>query len=650
MEQDNETEELVQAFRPVHKDNLFLITPAAVAHVAIHTDPSNGKKIILWDDILHGFKDAAHARHGTNIIPFIKDSNFKNLDPLRFIAFPNAILDIVVDGKFTSTDPHPSVSKLQQIANQSTQFPRYNPIDMLAPISMPQLSRAASYAHSRHSPVNTPPLTSMPQLSRAVSNAHSSYRPDRTIPPPSFWNQGRGSSHPAQPPPRPTPVKLPARVDVREAFKRVILHIDLEVLEEMGEGTPQEFTKALECYLVAFCQGHSHGHQGRSHSLAQLSVGDLFHQGEGVVQDTSRAFEWYLKLASQGNAIAQRKISRLIFIQPSRPPAAPEATSGTLILAAPLEPTIISPATAPAETLAGMTVGEIAYALPDSETVTETQGPYGTEEITETSEDNTQTPTLSGNGENFHHSEKVHVESKRVPSTIDYTETAAPQFIGGSPARSPQQSWRDDDLTPVIYYQPRNFDVRRSPQLNTGDFEQTLANAQYGDTTAQVRLGDMHLEMYEVQQDDAAMYWYLKAALHGYTDGQHRVGLMFLEGRGVQQSYSRAMEWCLKAAEQGKAEGQILVGYMYENGHDVVKNYTRAMDWYCKAAAQGSGVAQNNVGVMFENGYGVPKSYSKAMKWYRKAVDQGHEIAQTNLVNAEKKRNPIRSRLKRLLS
>lgn len=77
MEQDDETEELVQAFRPVHKDHLFPTTPAAVAHVAIHTDPSNGRKIILWDDILHGFKDAAHARHGIKIIPFIKGPDFK---------------------------------------------------------------------------------------------------------------------------------------------------------------------------------------------------------------------------------------------------------------------------------------------------------------------------------------------------------------------------------------------------------------------------------------------------------------------------------------------------------------------------------------------------------------------------------------------
>lgn len=335
-----------------------------------------------------------------------------------------------------------------------------------------------------------------------------------------------------------------------------------------------------------------------------------------------------------------------------------------------------------------MTVGATVDVLPETatETVMKLQGPYGKEDIIESFESNTETSTLSWKEEYVHHPEKVLVEPKKATSTHDYigpafwelpsfpnseqafddsemtdsytynytpvtTVPRTPQFIGSS-VRSPQfsQPWIDEDSTPAIYLQPRNFGIRRSPQLNTGDFEQTLANARYGDTTAQVRLGDMHLEMCEFQQDDAAIYWYLKAALHGYADGQYRVGTMFLEGRGVQQSYSRAMEWCLKAADQGNAEGQILVGYMYEHGHDVVKNYTQAMDWYCKAAAQGSPEAQSNIGVMFENGLGVPKSYSKATEWYRKAADQGNEIARANLVNVEKKRNPIRSRLKKLLS
>ncbi|KAG0275420.1 hypothetical protein BGZ96_003799 [Linnemannia gamsii] len=98
-------------------------------------------------------------------------------------------------------------------------------------------------------------------------------------------------------------------MDVKEAFRRIIVRVDLTALEEKGEGTPEEFTQALECYLKAVCRGHVHAH---------LSVGEHFAKGENVVEDESRAFEWYLKAAYQGNAVAQRKISRLIFNQPNR--------------------------------------------------------------------------------------------------------------------------------------------------------------------------------------------------------------------------------------------------------------------------------------------------------------------------------------------
>jgi TPR repeat protein len=55
--------------------------------------------------------------------------------------------------------------------------------------------------------------------------------------------------------------------------------------------------------LKAVCRGHGHAH---------LSVGELFAQGKDVIQDEARAYEWYLKAAYLGNAVAQRKISRIL--------------------------------------------------------------------------------------------------------------------------------------------------------------------------------------------------------------------------------------------------------------------------------------------------------------------------------------------------
>ncbi|KAF9904924.1 hypothetical protein EC991_002224 [Linnemannia zychae] len=70
---------------------------SAIIHVACHSDPSSGKDIVLWDDILAAFKaDVIHIRSGTFVIPFLKGPDFKNLDPLRIIAFPGVTLDVIV--------------------------------------------------------------------------------------------------------------------------------------------------------------------------------------------------------------------------------------------------------------------------------------------------------------------------------------------------------------------------------------------------------------------------------------------------------------------------------------------------------------------------------------------------------------------------
>ncbi|KAK3846592.1 MAG: hypothetical protein J3R72DRAFT_222922 [Linnemannia gamsii] len=172
----------------------------------------------------------------------------------------------------------------------------------------------------------TPP----PRILRSPSSDYSYDTPNyQRMPTPVFWNQytqppshqtRTPSPRPPYPsssvrPPRPScppilssrlapPSKLKARKYVIEAFRRIILHIDLVTLEEKGEGTPEEFTKALECYLKAVCRGHGHAH---------LSVGELFAQGKDVIKDEARAYEWYLKAAYQATSPIDRPLLPRLF-------------------------------------------------------------------------------------------------------------------------------------------------------------------------------------------------------------------------------------------------------------------------------------------------------------------------------------------------
>ena len=69
----------------------------------------------------------------------------------------------------------------------------------------------------------------------------------------------------------------------------------------------------------------------------------------------------------------------------------------------------------------------------------------------------------------------------------------------------------------------------------------------------------------------------LQAAGQGYAKAQFNLGLMYYNGRGVRQDYTKAVQWYRKAAEQGDAKAQSNLGVMYDNGQGVRQDYTQAV-------------------------------------------------------------------------
>lgn len=66
-----------------------------------------------------------------------------------------------------------------------------------------------------------------------------------------------------------------------------------------GQGVPQDYAQAVQCYTEAAEQGHS---------LAQLNLADLLAQGQGVMRDEAKALMWLTKAANSGNAAAQYRL------------------------------------------------------------------------------------------------------------------------------------------------------------------------------------------------------------------------------------------------------------------------------------------------------------------------------------------------------
>ena len=83
-----------------------------------------------------------------------------------------------------------------------------------------------------------------------------------------------------------------------------------------------------------------------------------------------------------------------------------------------------------------------------------------------------------------------------------------------------------------------------------------------------------------------AVKWYRKAAEQGLSQAQYNLGVMYAEGRGVEQNDAEAVKWYRKAAEQ-IVSAQTGLGVMYAQGKGVPQNDVEAYAWFSIAAAQG---------------------------------------------------------------
>lgn len=83
----------------------------------------------------------------------------------------------------------------------------------------------------------------------------------------------------------------------------------------------------------------------------------------------------------------------------------------------------------------------------------------------------------------------------------------------------------------------------------------------------------------------------------------------------------------LSDAEAGDAKAQYKLGLIYHEGKDVEQDYEEARKWFLKAAKQGEVNAQYNLGLMYNKGEGLYPIKSLAAKWFYKAADQGHTQA-----------------------
>ncbi len=139
----------------------------------------------------------------------------------------------------------------------------------------------------------------------------------------------------------------------------------------------------------------------------------------------------------------------------------------------------------------------------------------------------------------------------------------------------------------------------------------------------------------------------LEDAKSGDPIAQNGLGVMYYTGEAVSKTDTGeildndpelAAGWFFRSAEQGYADAQFNLGLLYVNGEGVEQDMDQAVTLFKKAADQGHVDAQNNLGALFYLGEGIARDKEKAIMWFEKAAAQGNEEAQANLeaIMAEK--------------
>lgn len=109
-----------------------------------------------------------------------------------------------------------------------------------------------------------------------------------------------------------------------------------------------------------------------------------------------------------------------------------------------------------------------------------------------------------------------------------------------------------------------------------------------------------------------------KAQSLGDIRAMHTLGLMYIRGDGVKQSYSKALTYFKKSYKNGYINAAYDIGVMYKNGESVKKNIHTAKKYYLIAAKNNYRLAQIELAKIYGH-EGNKKQYEY---WVKRAKKQ----------------------------
>ena len=154
------------------------------------------------------------------------------------------------------------------------------------------------------------------------------------------------------------------------------------------------------------------------------------------------------------------------------------------------------------------------------------------------------------------------------------------------------------------------------------------AQARSGDGAAACRLGDIYREGNGADQSwEQSFRWYTLGARAGDGEAQNNLGTLYLEGLYCAEDFKQAVYWYRRSAEQGKCVAQYNLGMRYLHGQGVNVDYSEAMQLLKLAAEQDYNLANFDIGIMYVHGEGCTPDESMGLRFLMKGANCGDERA-----------------------
>jgi|694.fasta_scaffold75288_2 TPR repeat protein len=111
------------------------------------------------------------------------------------------------------------------------------------------------------------------------------------------------------------------------------------------------------------------------------------------------------------------------------------------------------------------------------------------------------------------------------------------------------------------------------------------------------------------------------ACIWGNSKGCSNLGVLYDEGKGVEQDYFKAKDYFEKACNLNSGDGCYYVGRLHHNGNGVKQDYFKAKDYFEKACNLNNALGCVAHGALYILGEGVKQDKFKAKEYFGKACD-----------------------------